>query len=229
VEVTISDTGEGITPEFLPHVFDRFRQADATTTRKHGGLGLGLAIVKQLVELHGGQVRVKSAGKGQGTTFSVSLPIAVTKEEERGREHPKSEAGRGMPEVSGISLEGLRVLVVEDEPDARELIRRLLTEHRAVVRTAGSADEGMSMMMAETPEVIISDIGMPGKDGYQFLREVRKLPAARGGKTPAIALTAFARSEDRTRAMLAGYQVHLSKPIDGHELVATVAGVTGRT
>jgi PAS domain S-box-containing protein len=229
VEVTISDTGEGITPEFLPHVFDRFRQADATTTRKHGGLGLGLAIVKQLVELHGGQVRVKSAGKGLGTTFSVSLPIAVTKEEERGREHPKSEAGRGMPEVSGISLEGLRVLVVEDEPDARELIRRLLTEHRAVVRTAGSADEGMSMMMAETPEVIISDIGMPGKDGYQFLREVRKLPAARGGKTPAIALTAFARSEDRTRAMLAGYQVHLSKPIDGHELVATVAGVTGRT
>jgi PAS domain S-box-containing protein len=229
VEVTISDTGEGITPEFLPHVFDRFRQADATTTRKHGGLGLGLAIVKQLVELHGGQVRVKSAGKGLGTTFSVSLPIAVTKEEERGREHPKSEAGRGMPEVSGISLEGLRVLVVEDEPDARELIRRLLTEHRAVVRTAGSADEGMSMMMAETPEVIISDIGMPGKDGYQFLREVRKLPAAHGGKTPAIALTAFARSEDRTRAMLAGYQVHLSKPIDGHELVATVAGVTGRT
>jgi PAS domain S-box-containing protein len=229
VEITVSDTGEGISPDFLPHVFDRFRQADATTTRKHGGLGLGLAIVKQLVELHGGQVRVKSAGKGQGTTFTVSLPIAVTREEEKGREHPKSEAGREMPEVAGLSLAGLRVLVVEDEPDARELIRRMLTEHRAVVRMAASADEGMALLGEGPADVIISDIGMPGKDGYQFLREVRKLPAERGGKTPAIALTAFARSEDRTRAMLAGYQVHLSKPIDGHELVATVAGVAGRT
>jgi signal transduction histidine kinase/ActR/RegA family two-component response regulator len=229
VEVTVTDTGQGISPDFLPHVFDRFRQADASTTRKHGGLGLGLSIVKQLVELHGGTVRAKSAGEGAGATFTVSLPLAITKHPLSDREHPTSPRFAAPNDEIRISLSGTTVLVVDDEPDARDLIERLLIERGARVLKADSADSGLKVIAAEAPDVILSDIGMPQKDGYDFIRELRALPAEKGGKTPAIALTAFARSEDRTRAMMAGYQVHLSKPVEPRELIATVASLVGRT
>jgi CheY-like chemotaxis protein len=229
VEVTVTDTGQGITPDFLPHVFDRFRQADASTTRKYGGLGLGLSIVKQLVELHGGTVRAKSAGEGAGATFTVTLPLAVTKRSISDREHPTSPRFNSSSDDFRIHLDGTTILVVDDEPDARNLIERLLTERNARVLKAESADRGLKTLTEERPDIILSDIGMPQMDGYDFIRAVRALPPDAGGKTPAIALTAFARSEDRTRAMMAGYQVHLSKPVEPNELIATVASLVGRT
>jgi CheY-like chemotaxis protein len=228
LEIVVSDTGEGIPPEFLPHVFDRFRQADASTTRRHGGLGLGLSIVKQLAELHGGTVRAKSPGEGKGSTFMVMLPLLVLHENgvrtAEPRVHPATEESDkgGCQEAD---LAGVRVLVVDDEPDARELVRRFLDACGADVCTAGSADEAMVLLRERQPRVLVSDIGMPGADGYELMRQVRSLPADQGGRTPAIALTAFARTEDRTRAMRAGYNVHLSKPIESTELVAAVASL----
>ncbi len=227
VELTVTDTGQGIEPDFLPHVFDRFRQADSSTSRKHGGLGLGLAIVKQLIELHGGTVRAKSAGHGQGATFTVTLPIVVIKDEDPKREHPSSPSFAQTFDYNAISLKGLKILVVDDEEDARELIKRFLTARQANVQTAKSAIDGLDKLKKEKPDILISDIGMPNKDGYQFIRDVRSLPSDQGGKTPAVALTAFARSEDRTRAMMAGYQIHISKPVEPHELIATVASLAG--
>jgi PAS domain S-box-containing protein len=226
LEIVVRDSGVGIAAEFLPHVFDRFRQADSTTTRSHGGLGLGLAIVKQLVELHGGGVRVDSAGAGHGAVFVVGLPLAAPRAS-AGHEHPAGERP-ATPAYDELSLEGLHVLVVDDEPDARELVRQLLGECRAEVSTASSAVQALDMLQRLRPDVLLSDIGMPERDGYQLIRDVRRLPVDQGGRTPAIALTAFARSEDRTRAMLAGYQVHVSKPIEPHELIATVASLAGR-
>ena len=227
VEITVSDTGQGIKSDFLPHVFDRFRQADASATREQGGLGLGLAIVKQLVELHGGHCQAKSPGEGQGATFSVILPLAITR-----HSREETDLSKGTPSGLGfqeLSLEGKTILVVDDEADARDLLQRILSEHRARVVAAESADRGLELIQSERPDLVLSDIGMPKKDGYEFMTAVRKLTPEQGGKTPAIALTAFARSEDRTRAMMAGYQVHLSKPIEAHELIATVASLTGRT
>jgi CheY-like chemotaxis protein/two-component sensor histidine kinase len=229
IEVTVTDTGQGIAPDFLPHVFDRFRQADASTTRSYGGLGLGLSIVKQLVELHGGTVRAKSPGVGAGATFSVILPLAVTKRAAEDREHPTTPRFPNHRDDVQIDLDGVKVLVVDDEPDARNLIERLLLEHNARVIKADSADTGMELLVTEGPDVILSDIGMPHKDGYELIRAIRSLPTGAGGKTPAIALTAYARSEDRTPAMMAGYQVHLSKPGEPQELIATVASLVGRT
>jgi CheY-like chemotaxis protein len=226
VEVTINDSGRGIKQEFLPHVFDRFRQADASTTRQYGGLGLGLSIVKQLVELHGGHIRATSAGEGLGATFIVSLPMAAVQSDDK-REHPTSRYNCAL-EYEDIALDNLRVLVIDDEPDARELIRRVLSQCNAHVITAASAEEGLRVLLAQKPNVIVSDVGMPEKDGYQFIREVRSLSASDGGRTPAIALTAFARSEDRTRAMRAGYQVHISKPIEPQELIATVGSLANQ-
>jgi signal transduction histidine kinase/CheY-like chemotaxis protein len=227
VEITVSDSGPGVSPEFLPHVFERFRQADASTTRKHGGLGLGLAIVKQLVELHGGTVKVENGGPGAGASFTVSLPPGAVRDDASKREHPA--AGR-MPALrEAVYLAGIKVLVIDDEPDARDLIKWVLENARAEVVVGSSATAGLELLESQQPDVVISDIGMPERDGYQFIRDVRSLEAANGGKTPAIALTAFARSEDRTRALLAGYQIHLSKPIEPQELVATVASLVGRT
>ncbi len=226
IEITVSDSGSGIAPEFLPHVFERFRQADSSLTRRHGGLGLGLAIVKQLVDLHGGSVRVKSPGEGQGATFSVELPLVPVRDRER-QEHPLTPKGTFVP-FKDLDLSGTRVLVVDDEPDARALVMRVLKQCHAEVTAAAGADEGLKLLKEFRPDVIMSDIGMPEKDGYTFIREVRQLPAAEGGRTPAVALTAFARSEDRTQAMLAGYQVHIAKPIEPRELVATIASLSGR-
>jgi PAS domain S-box-containing protein len=229
LEITVHDSGMGINPDFLPVVFERFRQGDSSTSRSFGGLGLGLSIVKTLVELHGGTVRAKSLGEGQGATFIVSLPLAALRNGER-RDHPKAHSAA--PEVvdcETIDLAGITVLVVDDEADARTLIERVLERCKAHVITASSAGEGLEKLKSERPDVLISDIGMPETDGYQFVRQVRKLSPKEGGRIPAIALTAFARTEDRTRAMMAGYNIHIAKPIEAQELLATVVSVTGRS
>jgi signal transduction histidine kinase len=230
VEITVSDTGQGIRPEFLPHVFDRFRQADGSTTRRHSGLGLGLSIVKQLVELHGGTIRARSEGADKGATFTVELPrMAVQADEGMDpRPHPTSASAVSLGQEP-LSLTGLRVLVVDDEPDAREIVRRLLAGHGAVPECAASAIEALDAFRKMRPDVIISDIGMPERDGYELIRDIREMEKQLGGTTPAVALTAFARSADRTRAMLAGYQMHLAKPVEPAELIATVASVSRMT
>jgi CheY-like chemotaxis protein len=235
VEISVIDSGQGIRPDFLPHVFDRFRQADASTTRKHGGLGLGLAIAKQLVELHGGTIRAKSAGEDQGAAFVVMLPLTVvhsTEEAEPQRRHPSAAA---VNDASGgvadpcLSLKGVRVLVVDDEPDARALVRRVLEGCAATVEVAASAKEALAAIRRDPPDVLVSDIGMPGEDGYSLIRQVRKLPLDKGRQMPAVALTAYARSEDRQRAILAGYQLHVAKPVEPAELITMVASVSGKT
>jgi CheY-like chemotaxis protein/two-component sensor histidine kinase len=227
VEISVADTGCGIKPEFVPYLFERFRQADSATTRQYGGLGLGLSIVKSLVELHGGSVHARSPGEGQGTTVSVNLPLtAVHPVEERERAHPATL--QGLPAFTASELAGLRVLVVDDHGDARDLIQRVLEDCGAEVLTASGAVEALDLLQDHRPDVLVSDIGMPDVDGYELLRRVRALGPANGGRVPAIALTAFARSEDRTRALRAGFLVHVSKPVDPSELVATVASVAGR-
>ena len=229
VEISVADTGVGIRPEFLPHLFERFRQGDASTTRKYGGLGLGLSIVKSLVELHGGSVTAHSPGEGQGTTVTVSLPLSVVHRQGLLDRRPPPEApAAAPPAVTAAELAGLVVLVVDDAADARALIKRVLEDCGAEVVTAGTAAEALALVEQRRPHVLVSDIGMPEADGFELLRRVRALGPGRGGRVPAIALTAFARSEDRTRALRAGFLVHVSKPVDPPELVATVASVAGR-
>ena len=217
MRVTVQDDGEGIEPAFLPHVFDRFRQADSSITRRHEGLGLGLAIVKHLVELHGGGVAVHSDGAGRGTLFTVDLPLRrVAGPTPAPARDVAGEAPRALP------LRAMKLLVVENDDDARQWLQHVLADHGADVRSARSAREALSLIADAPPDVLVSDIGMPGIDGYDFLRALRALPEARGGTVPAIAVTAFARPEDRERAMDAGYQRHLGKPIDEHALVAAI-------
>jgi PAS domain S-box-containing protein len=223
VEVTVIDTGEGISPDFLPYIFDRFQQADASTTRRHGGLGLGLAIVKNLVELHGGTVRAKSGGLDKGATFIVNLPLTVfhPPPDPRRREHPKSRP-RELPIPPSVSLDKVRVLVVDDDPDARNLLRVVLEATGAVVCTAGSAKEGMEQLLSKPIDVLVCDIGMPDMDGYTLIRNIRTLDDPEKSEVSAVALTAYARLEDRMEAIHAGFQNHLPKPVETSELLAVV-------
>ena len=229
VELTVSDTGIGIAPEFLPQVFDRFSQKDSSASRHYGGLGLGLAIVKQLVELHGGTVRAKSAGEGRGASFIVNLPMTIVLPGDSAldRLHP-THALASDPQALLPSLAGVRVLVVDDEVDARELVRRILEDQGACVTTVASGEEALQALQTAQLDVVVSDIGMPGMDGYQFMRRMRT-GEMHQRRIPALGLTAFARAEDRKKAMLAGYQTHLAKPFDIAELVLVVAGLVGRT
>jgi signal transduction histidine kinase/CheY-like chemotaxis protein len=229
LEITIADTGQGIDPEFLPFVFDRFRQADATSTRKFGGLGLGLAIVKQLVELHGGTVRAKSGGKDRGATFVVHLPLTAVHSpaDDFPRQHPKTPS-TAAPPSRPIRLDGIKILVVDDQPDAQDLIRRVLENCGAQVITCSSGAEALATLQRDKPAVLLSDIGMPEMDGYELLKKIRALGDEQGGQLPAVALTAFARSEDRTRALLSGFAAHITKPVEPTELAVTIASVAGR-
>ncbi len=231
IEIAVADTGAGIPPKFLPYVFDRFRQADQTTTRHYGGLGLGLAIVRHLIELHGGTVYAESLGEGQGATFTAKLPVrpiynsGSSSPVERVHPVPREMLSSfGGPE----RLDGVRVLVVDDETDAREMIRIGLGQCGAEVTTAASVQEALEALKAARPEIMISDIGMPDEDGYELIKRVRALAAEDGGRVPAIALTAYARTEDRLRALRAGYQMHVTKPVDLPELVAVMASLIQR-
>ena len=227
--IAVSDTGQGIAREVLPHVFDRFRQADSTHTKQHGGLGLGLAIVRHLVTLHGGAVRAESDGPGRGATFIVELPLTASLER---REAAPSPAGRGRDADTVFQyppvLDGLRILVVDDEVDARRFIARVLEECKADVSAVGSAAEALAVWARTQPHVLVSDIGMPRMDGYELVRALRARRPEDGGRVPALALTAYAAAEDRERAMAAGYQRHLAKPVDPADLVDAVAELADR-
>jgi CheY-like chemotaxis protein len=231
VEITIRDSGIGIEPEFLSHVFERFRQADSTSTRRYGGLGLGLAIVRYVVEMHGGSVSAFSAGKNHGSTFTIQFPIAYV-------ETPKLQTRPPATEVPSVKqretsrpherLDGVRLLVVDDDPDTLELLQFVLKDQGATVVPAGSTPEALTILDKWQPDVLVSDIAMPDEDGYSLIAQVRSRGADRGGDVPAVALTAYARSEDRVRALSAGFQMYQVKPVEPEELVAVVASLSKR-
>jgi CheY-like chemotaxis protein len=218
-QITVSDTGKGIPVDFLPYVFDYFRQADATTTRKFGGLGLGLAIVRHLVELHGGTVQADSAGEGQGATFIVKIPLLLSQ--------PQNEQNSEQPEPS-LDLQGIEILVVDDDVDTREFVVFLLEQYGAQVRSVGSAHEALAALTQSVPDLLLSDIGMPDVDGYMLIQQVRSLPPEQGGQIRAIALTAYAGEINYQQALSAGFQSHLSKPVEPNELVALVTKLSQR-
>lgn len=226
VQIQVSDTGPGITPEFLPHVFERFRQADGSTTRTHGGLGLGLAIVRHLVELHGGTITVENRKECSGALFSLRLPLPS------GELRPETLANAASvfkdAETELASIEDLRILVVDDESDALDLIAMELTQHGAHVKSAIKASEALELLDREEFDVLISDIGMPEVDGYELIRRVRESESQRTRRVPAVALTAYARVHDRMRAILAGFNTHVPKPVDANELITIVASLAGR-
>jgi CheY-like chemotaxis protein len=224
VELSVSDTGRGISREFLPYVFERFRQADSTSTRKFGGLGLGLAIVRHLVELHGGTVQAASPGADQGATFTVRLPlIGAETADTPGPQAGVEEADRA------TRLAGVRVAVVDDENDMRDFLGTSLRAYGAEVTTLATAEEALEALQRQLPDVLVSDIAMPGDDGYTLIRRLRALPAERGGLLPAVALTALAKGEDASRVLAAGFQVHLPKPVEPHKLAAVVARLASST
>jgi CheY-like chemotaxis protein len=226
--IRITDEGQGISPAFLPYVFDRFRQADGSTQRKFGGLGLGLAIVKHIVEAHGGTVEAQSEGEGRGATFTVNLPTRAVSDDRENGNADHGFAPTLLPELIPVRLDLLRVMVVDDEADARRLLVKVLAEAGAVVTAVSSVVQAMAELANANPEVLVSDIAMPGQDGYELIRQIRS--TGLNAKTlPAIALTAFAHKDDRRRALLAGFQVHVSKPIDPHDLQAVIATLAGRT
>ncbi|HSY21365.1 MAG TPA: ATP-binding protein, partial [Polyangiaceae bacterium] len=218
VVIQIRDTGEGIVAEFLPFLFDPFRQADGSTTRRHGGLGLGLAIVKQLVFAHGGTVTAESDGENRGATFTIRIPVGPSAS-------PPANAPTLPPESNRTAtrLDGLRLLAVDDQEDARHLLREILSERGAKVACAASANEALERIADFRPHVLVSDLAMPGQDGLDLIQRVRRLPPERGGLTPAIALTAYAHADDTQRAMAAGFQMHVAKPVDPVSLAVAVA------
>jgi CheY-like chemotaxis protein len=219
----VQDNGLGIEPAFLPSVFDRFRQADSSTTRSFGGLGLGLAIVRHLVELHGGTVWADSEGGGKGATFSAMFPLLP--------EPTQAPTLQVSTETNGFdvhSLQGLRVLLVDDEPEARQIISTVIKRMGAEVKACESASQALETLMEWRPDVLMSDIGMPDEDGYSLIGKVRALPRDQGGATPAAALTAYARDEDRKRALDAGYQMHIAKPVTTSQLVKLISRLVGR-
>lgn len=219
-QIQVSDTGKGISAEFLPYVFEYFRQSDSTTTRSFGGLGLGLAIAHHLVELHGGTIEAESKGEGEGASFVVSLPVMS--------ERPEKTLSVKSHGKSNLKLSGLHILVVEDEADTRELISFMLRQYGAIITTAPSASEALQILAQSKPSLLLSDIGMPDMDGYMLIRHIRSLPPEQGGQIPAIALTALASAQDQQEALLAGYQQHISKPIKPVELIAAIATLTKR-
>jgi signal transduction histidine kinase/CheY-like chemotaxis protein len=226
VTLSVTDTGAGIDPEFLPFVFDRFSQADPTITRRVGGLGLGLALVRHIVELHGGNASASSSGRGNGATFTITLPVRAVSPHAVESASISTAATSVSPAVG--SLSGVNVLIVDDEPDARELLGVVLTNAGANVQTARSAAEGLMVLQRFRPDVLVSDIGMPDEDGFAFIQKVRRLPANEGGAVPAVALTAYTRDEDRARAKDAGYDLHVGKPVNPSALAATVANLATR-
>jgi CheY-like chemotaxis protein len=229
-EISISDTGVGIEPQFLPYVFERFRQADNTSTRRYGGLGLGLAIVRHLVELHGGRVSASSPGPNQGSTFTVTLPLgSPLRLPEMANRPAESESRPTAPSSvaeNGARLDRIRVLIVDDDSDTLEMLHYVLRERGASVMTAPSASTAMKTMEQWRPDVVVCDIAMPDQDGYELIAELRSLNAERGGNVPAVALTAYARPEDRAQALAAGFQMHVAKPVDPDELIAVLASLT---
>jgi len=226
--LTVNDTGDGISKEFLPYVFDRFRQAEGSISRKQGGLGLGLAVARHLVELHGGTIRAESEGLGEGATFSVDLPLAderrdPARAEERRREVERRRTRRGI-----VRLDDVHVLLVEDDDDSRKLLGTMLRRYGARVTATKSAAEALKVFDADLPDVMVSDIGMPDQDGYELIRRVRALPLDKGAGTPAIALTGYASRKDRERALSSGYQQHMAKPVEQADMISAIAALVGR-
>ncbi len=216
-QITVSDTGKGISPEFLPYVFDRFRQADSATTRKFGGLGLGLAIVRHLVELHGGTVKVESSGEGQGATFTVRLPLIEDQVQEQSATDVPTDV------LAGLPLIGVQILVVDDEPDTRDYLSFVLEQSGATVTVAASADEALQALITSKPDILLSDIGMPNVDGYMLMRQVQALETKLGAKVPVVALTAYASEIDQQQALAAGFVQHISKPVEPEQLVKAIS------
>jgi CheY-like chemotaxis protein len=224
--IVVEDNGRGISPEFLPHVFDRFRQAESTTRRSHGGLGIGLSIVRHLVTLHGGTVTAESPGENQGATFTVTLPLHA---EARRPPAPKSKRHPANGASIPTALDGVRLLVVDDDPDACDLLATVLRDSGAEVRAVSSARAALGELAAFNPHLLLSDIGMPGEDGYALIRQVRARESAEGGHVPAVALTAFASRADREQALSLGFEEHIAKPVSPGELTRTVARLVGRS
>jgi PAS domain S-box-containing protein len=230
IELEVSDTGQGIACEFLPYVFDRFRQADGSISRPHGGLGLGLAIVRHIVELHGGSVIADSPGKDQGATFTIRLPLMVahTKARSEGRAHPRVDDEVALHFQSSRTLDGVKILIVEDEPESLLLLSTMLTQSGAYIKTASSAEEGLAKVKEWRPDIIVSDIGLPGEDGYSFMKRVKTWTRQAGVWIPAVALTAYARTEDRMKALASGYQIHVPKPVEPAELITVLVSLVER-
>ncbi|HEY6402148.1 MAG TPA: response regulator, partial [Blastocatellia bacterium] len=222
--IEVIDTGIGIAPEFLPYVFDRFRQADGSITRRHGGLGLGLAIVRSLVEMHGGSVDVESDGLGKGATFRITIPGPALDQLSYEMPAPAARNHQMAAADSAPKLSGLRALVVDDEADSREMLATVLSMKEAEVRTAGGIADALKLIGAWRPEIVIADIAMPGGGGYELIRRLR----SEGIKAPAIAITAYAGDDDRLRALAAGFQMHMPKPVELYELIMSIASLTGK-
>lgn len=227
VHVIVSDTGQGISPEFLPFAFERFRQADGSFTRAHGGLGLGLSIVRHLIELHGGTIRAESAGVGRGATFIIELPVRAVQVSEKREEEDATSSTEATRIDCSPALANMRILVVDDEADARRLLTTIIERCGAEVLAVASTDEAVKALDSFKPDVLLSDIGMPGEDGFSLIRKVRSLSPEQGGKIPAIALTAYAREEDRMRALMEGYHVHIAKPVNPAELISVLGELVG--